>query len=255
MNSLTLPVKDIRTVSDTKRAFYAAHPRPINSIYRRVIEELMVEMHLLSVNVDFQYDPLYALGIVTVFDKFMQGYRPERDIDSIFQALCQSVGGEAATYRQAAEQLRSEASMMSPEAFSNQIPNLSGASGEGVMGQLRAIADRDTFKYSRLFGVGLLTVLEHMNPEIVKSNETLETYLKPTAEALKLPAEKLQKDLEVYRSNLDKFAQAQAVMTDIMKAERKRKEQRQKEKEAAGEPVDSKPAPTDSSPESSSQSQ
>lgn len=255
MNSLTLPVKDVRTVSDTKRAFYAAHPRPINSIYRRVIEELMVEMHLLSVNVDFQYDPLYALGVVTVFDKFMQGYRPERDIDSIFQALCQSVGGDATHYRQQAEQLRSEASMMSPDAFVEQTTSLSVASGEGLMGQLRAIADREKFKYSRLFGVGLLTILEHMNPEVVKSNETLEKYLKPMADALKLPAEKLQKDLEVYRSNLDKFAQAQVVMADIMAAERKRKEQRQKDRAAMAEPADATPTPTDTTSDSSSQSE
>jgi len=257
MNSLTLPVKDVRTVSDTKRAFYAAHPRPINSIYRRVIEELLVEMHLLSVNTDFQYDPLYALGVVTVFDKFMQGYRPERDVDSIFQGLCQAVGGDAAHYRQQAEQLRSEASTMTPDMFLDQVAHLSGASGEGLMGQLRAIADREKFKYSRLFGVGLLTVLEHMNPEVVKSNEALETCLKPTAEALHLPADKLQKDLEVYRSNLDKFAQAQVVMADIMAAERKRKEQRQREREAAAaasSDAASPPSPpTDTTPESSSQ--
>lgn len=252
MNSLTLPVKDVRTVSDTKRAFYAAHSRPINSIYRRVIEELMVEMHLLSVNVDFQYDSLYALGVVTVFDKFMQGYRPERDVESIFRALCQAVGADAAHYRQQAEQLLAEASTLAPDAFLNQVAHLSEASGEGLMGQLRAIADRPKFKYSRLFGVGVLTVLEHMNPEVVKNDELLATYLTPVAEALHLPADKLQKDLEVYRSNLDKFAQAQAVMADIMAAERKRKEQRQQEKEAAATPADTTPAPADTPSETSS---
>jgi len=41
-------VNNVRTVSDTKRAFYTLHTRPINTIYRRVVEELIVEMHLLS---------------------------------------------------------------------------------------------------------------------------------------------------------------------------------------------------------------
>ncbi|MFM8003381.1 MAG: photosystem II biogenesis protein Psp29, partial [Dolichospermum sp.] len=49
-------VNNVRTVSDTKKTFYTLHTRPINTIYRRVVEELMVEMHLLSVNVDFSYD-------------------------------------------------------------------------------------------------------------------------------------------------------------------------------------------------------
>lgn len=252
MNSLTLPVKDVRTVSDTKRAFYAAHSRPINSIYRRVIEELLVEMHLLSVNVDFQTDPFYALGVVMVFDKFMQGYRPERDVESIFHALCHSTGVDAAHYRQQAEQLVAEASAMTPAAFLEQVGNLSAASSDGLMGQLRAIADRPKFKYSRLFGVGVLTVLEHMNPEVVKNDELLGTYLQAFAAALHLPADKLQKDLEVYRSNLDKFAQAQAVMADIMAAERKRKEQRQQEQEAASTPADPSPAPADTPSETSS---
>ena len=63
-------MSNVRTVSDTKRSFYALHTRPISSIYRRVVEELMVEMHLLSVNVDFSYDSIYALGVVTTFDRY-----------------------------------------------------------------------------------------------------------------------------------------------------------------------------------------
>ncbi|MFM6220517.1 MAG: photosystem II biogenesis protein Psp29, partial [Dolichospermum sp.] len=57
-------MNNVRTVSDTKKTFYTLHTRPINTIYRRVVEELMVEMHLLSVNVDFSYDAIYALGVV-----------------------------------------------------------------------------------------------------------------------------------------------------------------------------------------------
>ena len=62
---MNLAVDSVRTVSDTKREFYALHTRPIDSVYRRVIEELLVEMHLLSVNHDFQYDAVYALGVVS----------------------------------------------------------------------------------------------------------------------------------------------------------------------------------------------
>lgn len=43
---------------------------------------------------------------------------------------------------------------------------------------------------------------------------------------LALPADKVDKDLELYRSNLDKMAQAQEVMKDILAAERKKREQR-----------------------------
>ena len=77
----------MKTVSDSKRAFLAAHPHPINSVYRRVIEELLVEMHLLSVNADFKPDPIYYLGIVTSFERLMQGYQPEADKEQIFSKI------------------------------------------------------------------------------------------------------------------------------------------------------------------------
>ena len=114
----------VRTVSDTKRAFYTHHTRPINSVYRRFVEELMVEMHLLSVNVDFRIDPIYCLGVVTSFDRFMQGYRPEQDKESIFAALCQSVGGNAQQYRQEAESLVALAKPMSAQELISWIISL-----------------------------------------------------------------------------------------------------------------------------------
>ncbi|NEQ28206.1 MAG: photosystem II biogenesis protein Psp29, partial [Microcoleus sp. SIO2G3] len=51
-----------------------------------------------------------------------------------------------------------------------------------------------------------------------------------------LPAEKMQKDLELYRSNLEKITQAQIVMQDILKADRKKKEERAKAKDAVATP-------------------
>ncbi|HAE05938.1 MAG TPA: photosystem II biogenesis protein Psp29, partial [Richelia sp.] len=97
----------VRTVSDTKRAFYSLHTRPIKTIYRRVVEELMVEIHLLSVNIDFHYNPIYALGIVTTFERFMMGYKPQHEKESIFHALIQSVGADPNIYRQDTQRLRS----------------------------------------------------------------------------------------------------------------------------------------------------
>ncbi|MEO1521535.1 MAG: photosystem II biogenesis protein Psp29, partial [Cyanobacteria bacterium J06633_2] len=35
-------MSNVRTVSDTKRQFYKLHSRPISSIYRRIVEELIV---------------------------------------------------------------------------------------------------------------------------------------------------------------------------------------------------------------------
>jgi len=226
-----MPVNDVRTVSDTKRAFYTLYTRPVTSIYRRVVEELMVEMHLLAVNADFQYNPIYALGVVTTYDRFMQGYRPETDKTSIFNALFQALGYDPQTYRHDAEQLMTDVSHLSIESLLSQLTQLENANGN-LFESLKAIAENPKFKYNRLFAIGLYSLLEKIDADLVKDEKQRIEILQKLSEPLKLNADKLQKDLELYRSNLEKITQAQIVLEDILKADRKKKEDREKAKDA-----------------------
>jgi photosystem II biogenesis protein Psp29 len=223
-------VNNVRTVSDTKRTFYSLHTRPINTIYRRVVEELMVEMHLLSVNSGFTYNPIYALGVVTSFDRFMQGYQPERDQESIFNALCQAVEQEPQRYREDAQRLQALAQDLLVQdliAWLSQTTHLDR--DPDLQGQLQAISNNSQFKYSRLFAVGLFTLLEQSAPELVKDEKQRTEALKSIAAGLHLSDEKLTKDLELYSSNLEKMAQALVVMADMVSADRKKREQRQQQ--------------------------
>jgi len=206
-------------------------------------------MHLLSVNVDFHYDPIFALGVVTSFNRFMQGYRPERDKESIFDALCQAVGNEPQQYKQDAQQLQTMAERLSGKElvswFSSPTPlDVAGDFHNTVA----AIANNPTFKYSRLFAIGLYTLLEQADSELVNDEKQRNEALKQMASALHLPEDKLQKDLELYRSNLEKMAQVQSVMEDAIKAERKKREQRAQDKERAA--TSSSDAPKDEAPSS-----
>ena len=235
MSSILLspPVTNLRTVSDTKRAFYNHHSRPINSLYRRVVEELMVEMHLLSVNVDFVYNSLYALGVVTSFDRFMVGYEPEHDKVSIFSAICQAVGGDPQKYRQDVETLKADLSGLSLSDLNTQLGNAKTTGGDSLQGKLHTVANQASAKYTRLMAVGLYTLFEIVDVSSLDDKDKREELLKTAAELLALPADKVDKDLEMYRSNLDKMAQAQEVMKDILEAERKKREQRAQAKAGA----------------------
>lgn len=245
-------MNNVRTVSDTKRDFYNHHTRPVNSIYRRVVEELMVEMHLLSVNADFHYNPIFALGVVASFNRFMQGYRPERDKESIFNALCQAVANDPQQYQQDAERLTAMANSLSGKDlvawFSSPTPV--DAAGD-LHSTVAAISDNPKFKYSRLFAIGLYTLLEQADSELVKDEKQRNDAFKQIALALHIPDEKLQKDLELYRSNLEKMAQVQIVMEDAIKAERKKREQRAQEKAKAATGANDLPQDEASSSEAS----
>ncbi len=224
----------VRTVSDTKRDFYTHHTRPINSIYRRVVEELMVEMHLLSVNANFKVDPIYCLGVVTSFDRFMNGYKPEQDKVSIFNALCKSVGGDSQQYRKEAENSLEVAQRIAKEDLVAWIGSPSSVAGtEQIATALQEIANNPNYKYSRLFAIGLYTILEKADSELVKDKEKRDLALEKMSEALQLPLEKIQKDLDLYRSNLEKMEQVLNVMEEAIAADRKKREQRLLEKTQA----------------------
>jgi photosystem II biogenesis protein Psp29 len=238
---LDLTVNNVRTVSDTKRAFYSIHTRPINSIYRRVVEELMVEMHLLSVNVDYQYNPIYALGVVTSFDRFMQGYRPDSDKQPIFDAICQSLQDDPNRYRHDAERMREAVNHKTAKDVVAWLEQSATGYGNDLQEQIKAIANNPKFKYSRLFAIGLFTMFEAVDPEAVKNEAQREELLKQACAALRLPQDKVQKDLELYRSNLEKMAQAQAMMADLLAAEKKKREQKQQPNSTP--PPDSSEAP------------
>ncbi|MCV3216313.1 photosystem II biogenesis protein Psp29 [Plectonema radiosum NIES-515] len=220
-------MNNLRTVSDTKRTFYNRHTRPINTIYRRVVEELMVEMHLLSVNADFSYNPIYALGVVTTFDRFMQGYLPEQDKESIFNALCQAIEEDPQRYRQDAHRLQALAQSSASKDLIGWLSQTTHLDRDADLAeQLIAIANNANFKYSRLFAIGLFSLLELSDPELVKDEKQRIEALKTVASGLHLSDDKLTKDLDLYRSNLDKMAQALIVMADMLAADRKKREQR-----------------------------
>lgn len=223
-------MNNVRTVSETKRTFYSLHTRPINTIYRRVVEELMVEMHLLGVNADFKYDPIYALGVVTTFDRFMQGYKPDEDKESIYNALIKSVEEDPQKYRQDAQRLEELAKNLSGKDVINNLSQKRLGNDSDLQGLLESIANNSSFKYSRLFAIGLYTLLETSDPEMVKDEKARNEALKTIASSLNLSEDKLSKDLDLYRSNLDKMAQAAIVMADMIAADRKRREQRAAQK-------------------------
>lgn len=221
-----------RTVSDTKRSFYQHHQRPINSIYRRVVEELMVEMHLLAVNVDFRPDPLYYLGVYQSFNQFMQGYKPEEHKESIFNALCQCVEGNPQEYIQKSQTLLKFAEGKSRQEILDWLLNPSGEGElEAVAAHWRSNLENPRFKYSRLFAIGFSTLIAKSDGELLKDENKFAEFIKPLIEKLQLPVEKLKKDLDLYRSNIDKMNQMLSVMADILEVEKKKKQQQESSNE------------------------
>jgi hypothetical protein len=90
---------DVPSVSETKLNFLKAYKRPIPSIYNNVLQELIVQHHLMRYKTSYRYDPVFALGFVTVYDKLMEGYSSDEERDVIFKAYINALKEDPEQYR------------------------------------------------------------------------------------------------------------------------------------------------------------
>lgn len=212
-------------VADTKTAFLKAYPKPIPSIYNTVIQEILVQQHLTRYNRTYKYDPVFALGFVTVFDQLLDGYPVPNEREVIFKAYVDALNEDPKIYRADAERLESWASELT-----SATSLVDFASSEGpVEKDLQGIAERakaGTFHYSRFFAVGLFRLLE-----ITKESEP--ATVQKLCESLGINIMSVNRDLDVYRGLLSKIAMAKDLLQEYLAREQKKKAEREQEKAQA----------------------
>jgi len=214
------------TVSDSKRAFHSAFPHVIAPLYRRMVDELLVELHLLSRQRGFQSDPLFACGLIQVFESFARGYRPDEQRQPLFEALCSATGFAAADLRAQREAAVAAIGHHSVEEVKDWIATEGRDAPEPVASALANIR-RPDFHYSRLLAVGLLSLLEQARGADGLDAANLRGFAHDLGEAMGLLRERLDKDLSLYATNLEKLAQAVELMEETVAADRRKRERQQ----------------------------
>ena len=225
------------TVSDSKRAFHRAFPHVIAPLYRRMVDELLVELHLLSRQRGFQSDALFACGLMQVFDSFARGYRPDHQREPLLGALCAASGFDATALRQQRDGAIAAIGHHSVEEVKQWIEGQGEGAPEPVATALANIR-RPDFHYSRLVAVGLLSLLEQAQGADGMDPASLRTYAHELGEAMGLLRDRLDKDLSLYSANLEKLAQAVELMEETIAAERRKRERQQGSVSEAAAPAD-----------------
>jgi len=206
------------TVAETKLNFLKSYKRPIPSIYSAVLQELLVQQHLMRYKKTYQYDAVFALGFVTVYDQLMEGYPSNEDRDSIFKAYITALNEDPDQYR--ADALKMEEWARSQNGSS--LVDFSSRDGE-IESILKDISERakgkGNFSYSRFFAVGLFRLLE-------LSNATEPTILDKLCAALNVSKRSVDRDLDVYRNILSKLVQAKELLKEYVDREKKKREER-----------------------------
>ena len=211
------------TVADSKRAFHSAFPYVIAPIYRRLVDELLVELHLLSHQKGFQADGLFAVGLTQVFDSFSNGYRPESQREPLFQALCSANGFDGSSLRSKAEQARQQVGQHSVEEVKGWLSQ-QGDGAPALINSLLQEVKRSDFHYSRLVAVGLLSLLQSAQGAEAMEPQALRSAAHEIGEAMGLVKDRVDKDLGLYATNIEKMSQAVELMEETVAAERRRRE-------------------------------
>ena len=232
------------TVADSKRAFHRAFPFVIAPLYRRMVDELLVELHLLSHQKGFRAEGLFAVGLIQVFESFSKGYRPEEQRQPLFEALCGSSGFSAGDFETERQAMVAAVGQHSLEELSGWLTSGGAGAPAPIADVLNAVKQAD-FHYSRLAAVGLLTLLQQAAGADTLEPAALRQSAHEIGEAMGLLKSRLDKDLSLYASNVEKMAQAVELMEETVAADRRRRE---RQLEAAAQPATPPPAPTEPGP-------
>ena len=204
-----------QTIADSKRAFHQAFPHVIAPLHRRIADELLVELHLLSHQDSFQAGQLFSVGLVTVFTRFTKGYRPEEHRDDLLAAICSSNGFDVV-------QIRSEAEGSLEEA--------AGQTGDKFNSWIKKLQLPEQSHYSRLMAVGLLAMMEAAHGEL-KGEDAVELRKKAVeiSKQIGMPEARVEKDLGIFAASSERMEQAVELMEETLAAERRKKEKRMAE--------------------------
>ncbi|KAI8463231.1 MAG: photosystem II biogenesis protein Psp29 [Monoraphidium minutum] len=204
------------TVADTKRRFLDGYRRPVPALYNVVVQELLVQQHFIRYNIAYQYNEVFALGFVSVFDQILDNFDPE-ERSKVFGAYIGALEEDPAKYRADAERLESEAKALDgPDGLK---PDADGSDLQRVLARVAGEAEAGKLAYNKFFAIGLFRLLELTG---AKEPAALERLVKSVG----AKPEAVNKDLLLYKGILSKLSAAKELMKEFLEREKKKQAER-----------------------------
>ena len=101
-------LKEKLTVSDSKKLFHEQFPNVIPGLYKRIVDEMLVELNLLNHQNEFSQDYIFCVGLTETFKELMEGYKPQKHLDLLFESLCSSTNFEAKEINEISQKTQKE---------------------------------------------------------------------------------------------------------------------------------------------------
>ena len=203
-------LKEKLTVSDSKKLFHEKFPFVIPGLYKRIVDEMLVELNLLNHQNEFTQDYLFCVGLTETFKELMKGYQPEKHLDLLFDSLCSSTNFEAKEIN--------EISQKSQKEFKD----------KNSKDILKLLTEKSNSKLypSRILNLGIYILISKSQDLKEKNESDTNKMITDIFKKLSLSTNKAEKDIGIYKSTITKMEQAKELIEEL-RIKDKKKDQKQ----------------------------
>ena len=203
-------LKEKLTVSDSKKLFHENFPYVIPGLYKRIVDEMLVELNLLNHQNDFTQDYLFCVGLTETFKELTKGYKPEKHLDLLFESLCSSTNFE--------EKDISEVSQKSQKEFKNKTSN----------DILKLLIEKSNSKMypSRILNLAIYILISNSQDFKEKDESETSKMISDIFEKLNLSSNKAEKDIGIYKSSISKMQQAKELIEELRTKDKKKEQKK-----------------------------
>jgi len=199
-------LKENLTVSDSKKLFHEQFPYVIPGLYKKIVDEILVELNLLNHQNEFIQDYLFCIGLTETFKELTKGYKPEEHLDQLFESLCSSTNFKAKEIKEISQKSQKEFSDKSLKDIS------------------KLLIEKSNSKLypSRLLNLGIYVIIS--NSQDFKENNEIEAnkLISDIFNKLSLSPNKAEKDIGIYKSGVSKMEQAKELIEELKIKDKKK---------------------------------
>ena len=200
-------MKEKLTVSDSKKLFHEKFPYVIPGLYKTIVDEMLVELNLLSHQSDFNQDYFFCFGLTEIFKELMKHYKPEEHLDLLFDSLCSSTNFEPRKIKETSEKLLEE--------FKNK-------SLKDTQNLLKDKISTDLYP-SRILNLGVYITISNSTDFDKNSESEKNKIISDIYTNLNLPVTKAEKEIGIYKASITKMKQAKELLEELKIKDKKKK--------------------------------
>ena len=199
-------LKEKLTVSDSKKLFHEQFPFVIPGLYKKIVDEMLVELNLLNHQNEFALDYLFCIGLTETFKELMKGYKPEKHLDLLFESLCVSTNFQANEIKEISQQTLKE--------FSNKP-------SKDILKLLKEKSNTKLYP-SRILNLGMYILISYSQDFKEKKESEINKVISNIFEELSLSPNKAEKDIGIYKSSISKMEQAKELIEELRIKDKKK---------------------------------